>query len=79
MLTSYQRMHIGKQLLESVEARYSALGTKAVEIGVLAANLPARSFYEAMGGQLMGERNFDEQGENLPEVVYGWNISGDSG
>jgi hypothetical protein len=43
-----------------------------MRIGCLAANAPARRFYEAIGGRLVGERLFDEQGVMLPEVVYEW-------
>ena len=44
----------------------------ALEIGCLAANAPARGFYEAIGGRLVGERLFDEDGVMLPDVVYAW-------
>ena len=29
-------------------------------------------FYEALGGCLIGEREYDEEGVMLPEVIYGW-------
>ena len=45
-----------------------------MEIGVLAANRPARHFYEAMGGSVIAEREFDEEGEMLSLVVYGWDL-----
>ncbi len=44
----------------------------ALQIGCLAANAPARRFYEAIGGRLVGERLFDEDGIMLLEVVYEW-------
>jgi len=44
----------------------------ALRIGCLAANAPARRFYEATGGRLVGERLFDEEGVLLPEVIYEW-------
>jgi hypothetical protein len=44
----------------------------ALQIGCLAANTPARGFYEAIGGRLVGERLFDEDSVLLPEVVYEW-------
>ena len=74
VLVSHQRKGIGRRLLEVVRARYGKLGAKVLHIGVLAANHPARGFYEAMGGQLAGERETDEQGEKLPEVVYAWDL-----
>ena len=33
---------------------------------------PARRFDEAMGGQEIGQRTFDEEGYLLPMVVYAW-------
>ena len=74
VLVSHQRMHIGRDLLDRVLAEYAELGARAVHIAVLAANLPARRFYEAMGGQFGEEREFDEDGEMLPEVVYVWDL-----
>ncbi len=44
----------------------------ALRIECLAANAPARRFYEALGGRLVGERLFDEEGVMLPGVVYEW-------
>jgi len=44
----------------------------ALIIGCLAANAPARRFYEALGGRVIAEREFDQDGVMLPEVVYGW-------
>jgi len=52
--------------------RAGAQGMTALQIGCLAANTPARGFYEAIGGRLVGERLFDEDGVMLPEVVYEW-------
>jgi hypothetical protein len=43
----------------------------APRIGCLAAGAPARRFYEALGGRVVGEREFDEGGVMLPLVVYG--------
>ena len=73
ILPSYQRRGLGRRLLNAVTAHYQELiGT--MEIGVLAANEPARQFYETMGGTVVAERQFDEGGELLPEVVYGWTL-----
>ena len=74
VLSSHQRSQIGSRLLETVLARYTGLGAKAVHIAVLAANQPARRFYEAMGGRFGWEREFDEEWEMLPEVVYVWDL-----
>jgi hypothetical protein len=44
----------------------------ALWIGCLAVNAPARCFYEALGGRVVGERDIQEHGFTLREVVYGW-------
>ena len=48
------------------------MGMPALLIGCLAANRPARRFYEAVGGRVVAEREVDEGGVLLPELVYGW-------
>ena len=47
-------------------------GMTALRIACLAANAPARGFYEALGGVVVAEREVDEGGLMLPEAVYGW-------
>ncbi|MEZ4733056.1 MAG: GNAT family N-acetyltransferase [Caldilineaceae bacterium] len=69
---AYQSQGIGRQLVQAVAAYLATTGITTLHIAVLAANTPARRFYEAIGGQVVGEREFDEEGFLLPEVVYGW-------
>src|SRR5262245_900776 len=66
----------GRRLVRAVAAHLAQLGMPALRIGCLAANAPARRFYEALGGQVVGERHFEQDGFLLPEVVYGWKDSG---
>ena len=63
---------VGRVLLRAAASQLAALGFSTLLIGVLTANLPARAFYEAMGGQEIGQRAFDEEGTLLPETVYKW-------
>jgi len=70
----YQQRGIGRSLLGEVLTRYAALGAGSIQLGVLAANKPAQKFYEAVGGKLSGQRTFNEQGEQLPELVYTWEL-----
>jgi ribosomal protein S18 acetylase RimI-like enzyme len=63
---------LGRCLVQTVARQLAARGMTALQIGCLASNAPARRFYEALGGHLVGERLFDEDGVMLPEVVYGW-------
>lgn len=69
---SHQGRGAGRRLVQAVAADLAQHGMTALQIGCLAANAPARRFYEAVGGRLVGERLFDEEGVMLPEVVYEW-------
>jgi hypothetical protein len=44
----------------------------ALVVGCLAANAPARRFYEALGARVVGEYEIDEYGIVLPGDTYGW-------
>lgn len=72
VLNGYQRHGLGRSLAQAVATHLRQLGMPALIIGCLAANAPARRFYEALGGRVIGEREFDQDGVMLPEVVYGW-------
>jgi GNAT superfamily N-acetyltransferase len=63
---------IGRALLRAAARRLAELGFSTLHIGVLTANLPARRFYEAMGGREIGQRTFDEAGYLLPVTIYAW-------
>ena len=69
---SHQGRGVGRRLVQAVAADLAQHGMAALQIDCLAANAPARRFYEAIGGRLVGERLFDEEGVMLPEVVYEW-------
>jgi hypothetical protein len=47
-------------------------GMPSFLIRVLKANIPARSFYQALGGQLVLEEQIEEDGAVLDQVAYGW-------
>jgi ribosomal protein S18 acetylase RimI-like enzyme len=69
---NHQGHGLGRRLVQAVAADLAEYGMTALQIGCLAANAPARRFYEAIGGHLIGERLFDEEGVLLPEAVYEW-------
>jgi GNAT superfamily N-acetyltransferase len=69
---SHQGQGIGRRLVQAAAAHQAQLGMTSLHIGCLAANAPTRRFYESIGGQVVIERLFDEEGVLLPEVVYGW-------
>ena len=70
--TRQQGQGLGRRLVLAVAADLAQKGMTALQIGCLAANTPARGFYAAIGGRLVNERLFDEDGVMLPEVVYEW-------
>ena len=72
VLPDRQGQGIGRWLLQDAVSELATLGFSTLHIGVLTANLPARRFYEAMGGHEIGQRMFDEEGDLQPETVYAW-------
>lgn len=68
----WQGRGVGRQLVQTAAAWLHQRGFTALRIAVLAANAPARRFYEAIGGVVVGEREFDEYGFKVAGVVYGW-------
>jgi ribosomal protein S18 acetylase RimI-like enzyme len=68
----YQGKGVGRRLVQAVAADLARQGIAALHICCLAANAPARRFYEAIGGRIISERLVDEEGFLLPAVVYGW-------
>lgn len=64
---------IGSALVGALAAAVAQHRT-TVELSVLAANGPARRFYERIGGVLVESSTFDEDGTALPAVVYRWSI-----
>ena len=72
VISGRQRHGIGSRLLSaSLDALRSA-GASGVEVVVLAANKPARRFYEALGASYLGPAELDEDGELLPGAIYEW-------
>lgn len=69
---SQQGRGLGRRLVGAVAAHLARLGVHTLQIGCLAANAPARRFYESIGGRVVGERTYDKEGHLLPGVVYGW-------
>ncbi len=67
---------VGGSMLRAASRELAALGFSALHVGVLSANLPARTFYEAMGGCEIGSGTSDERGNLLPLTIYGWSDIG---
>ena len=67
----YQRSGIGRRLVAATIDHYRNRGISTLHIAVLAANRPARQFYEKLGGRISGSRDH----EDGPEVVYEWDLA----
>ena len=66
------RRGVGRALFAAAAAWLAERGRRRLLVGVLAANAPARRFYEAAGGRWLGERVFEDEGVLLDEAVYVW-------
>lgn len=69
---------LGRALVTAVSTHLAQAGLSALQIGCLATNAPACRFYEQLGGRVVTERIFDQDGATLFEVVYGWDAIGDN-
>jgi ribosomal protein S18 acetylase RimI-like enzyme len=67
----WQERGIGRRLLCTALRFLKRSGRRGAFLWVLAQN-PARFFYEAMGGERMGEREERLWQVALPEIAYGW-------
>ena len=68
----FQRVGLGRRLIAAVVDAQRALGATGMIVWVIAANKPARAFYEALGAELLIEQAFQWDGMNLKEAGYGW-------
>lgn len=62
----HQGRGLGRRLVQTVARQLAARGMSTLQIGCLAANTSARCFYGALGGRVVGEQLFDEDGVILP-------------
>jgi GNAT superfamily N-acetyltransferase len=67
-----QRIGVGRSLLGSVILAQCDLGATGFLTWVIARNRGARTFYEALGGELLVEQPFQWDGMDLVEAGYGW-------
>ena len=69
---AYWRRGIGRQLVAATAAGLQALNCTSLMLWVLAEN-PARTFYERLGGQLIGQQQlYLGEGVTAIELAYGW-------
>ena len=70
--SAYQGQGLGVRLVQTVAAHQATLGRSALLICTLKTNTPARRFYEALGGRVVGTYETEDYGFKEPQVVYGW-------
>jgi ribosomal protein S18 acetylase RimI-like enzyme len=67
---SQHRKGLGATLLKAAADDWLSRGGQTMTVGVLAANAPARSFYEAMGARVLRTGTYDWDGHQLAHVIY---------
>ena len=72
VLGAAQRQGLGRALMAAVGTQLSAQGFHSLCLWVLRDNLPARQFYESLGGIQAGEKTDSMGGRALAEIAYGW-------
>ena len=72
LLEAYQRQGTGRRLIEVTARRLIEAGMRSMLIWVLTENMPARRFYEALGGEYVREQGITIGGVEIAEVAYGW-------
>ena len=70
LLATETEIFAGRKLMAGVLSHLAAHGFRSGGLWVLRENLPARRFYEALGGQAGAEQTFDIRGQMVTEVAY---------
>src|SRR5262249_41097825 len=71
LLRQAQGQGVGRRLVAAVTRTLAERGIDSLLLWVFAEN-PARRFYEALGGKLVGQQQFELGGRMMAEVSYGW-------
>jgi ribosomal protein S18 acetylase RimI-like enzyme len=72
VLPEYQGPGVGRRLVAALARHLAEEGMGSMWIRVLKVNMPARGFYEAIGGRLQLEMQIEDEGVTLDLVVYEW-------
>ena len=72
VLRRAQRRGLGRRLMGAMAHQLGAAGFPGASLWVAAANAPARRFYEALGGRLVGQRTETQEDWQVETVAYGW-------
>lgn len=72
VLKEQQGKGTGRKLVEATAREMEGRGIRSMMLWVLKDNEGSRRFYEALGGQLLDEKQFELGDTTLTEVGYGW-------
>jgi ribosomal protein S18 acetylase RimI-like enzyme len=72
LLEHVQGLGVGRALMRAACAHLVQQGCTSMLLWVLKDNLPARKFYEALGGKTLGEKPIEIGTQTLIEISYGW-------
>jgi ribosomal protein S18 acetylase RimI-like enzyme len=75
LLDKIKRQGVGRRLMRGVLDHLSGHGFRSAGLWVLKENLPARRFYEALGGTAGAEQSFDLRGQMVVEVAYRFELT----
>ncbi len=75
LLDKIKRQGIGRRLMRGVFDHLAAHGLRSVGLWALRDNLPARRFYESLGGTSGPEQSFDLRGQMVTEVAYRFELT----
>lgn len=70
VLARHHRRGIGRRLIGLAAAQLLGQGGRALSVGVLTANAPARAFYEVLGARFVRDETYHWHGHDLPESIY---------
>ena len=69
---SHQRRGAGRAIMAAMAHFLSGRGHEAASLWVLRENIAARTFYESLGGEIVGEKRDEQPEATLIEMAYGW-------
>ena len=72
ILEEYHRRGVGRKLVSAIAQSLLTCQMSSMLLWVLKDNHPSRRFYEALGGEYVGQKAISIGGASILEVAYGW-------
>jgi ribosomal protein S18 acetylase RimI-like enzyme len=69
---SFQRRGLGRRLMAAAARRLAKCGGRNAYLWVYRDNVPARAFYEKLGGRMVDEDTEQVESLEIPIVAYAW-------